>query len=398
VKPVHALIRETHLSVCLVATLGLLGVELGGEERLGSVKDVYDGRLPLDIEVNTFRHIDRVFPSAVVKHGDRVFPLPQAKRQLRDVTFRSMGGQLHLSDYIRLNRVAGVLVLKDGQIALERYEFGNTPETRWVSFSVVKSITSTLAAAAVYDGLIGGLDDPVTKYLPQLRHSAYDGASVRNVLQMASGVRWNEAYTDASSDRRKMLDLQTQQRPGALLRFMTTLPRAARPGTEWNYNTGETYVLGALVRAAVKRPLSQYLSEKIWSSFAMEKDANWWTESPGGVEFGGSGFAATLRDYGRFGEFVLQGGVAGGKQVVPAGWFPNAGQPKRVGDELVPYGYMWWSEPDGAFRAFGIFGQSIYLNPKQNVVVVVWSAQQKPTGSAVLSDNAFFAGVLQALN
>jgi CubicO group peptidase (beta-lactamase class C family) len=398
VKPIRALICETRVAIFLAAVVGLLGLAVGGEERLGSVQDVYDGTLPLEVEVNTFRHIDRVFPSAVVKHGGRVFPLPQAPRQLRDVTFLSRGRQLHLADYIRLNRVAAVLVLKDGQIALERYEFSNTPQTRWVSFSVVKSITSTLAAAAVQDRLIGGLDDPVTKYLPQLRDSGYDGASIRNVLQMASGVRWNETYTDPSSDRRKMLDLQTQQRPGALLHFMATLPRAARPGTEWNYNTGETYVLGALVRAAVKRPLSQYLSEKIWSSFAMEQDATWWTESPGGVEFGGSGFAATLRDYGRFGQFVLQGGVAGSKQVVPGGWFPNAGQPKRVGDQLVPYGYMWWSEPQGAFRAFGIFGQSIYVNPKENVVIVVWGAQQKPTGSAVVSDTDFFAGVLQALH
>jgi CubicO group peptidase (beta-lactamase class C family) len=398
VKPIRALICETRVAIFLAAVVGLLGLAVGGEERLGSVQDVYDGTLPLEVEVNTFRHIDRVFPSAVVKHGGRVFPLPQAPRQLRDVTFLSRGRQLHLADYIRLNRVAAVLVLKDGQIALEQYEFSNTPQTRWVSFSVVKSMTSTLAAAAVQDRLIGGLDDPVTKYLPQLRDSGYDGASIRNVLQMASGVRWNETYTDPSSDRRKMLDLQTQQLPGALLHFVATLPRAARPGTEWNYNTGETYVLGALVRAAVKRPLSQYLSEKIWSSFAMEQDATWWTESPGGVEFGGSGFAATLRDYGRFGQFVLQGGVAGSKQVVPGGWFPNAGQPKRVGDQLVPYGYMWWSEPQGAFRAFGIFGQSIYVNPKENVVIVVWGAQQKPTGSAVVSDTDFFAGVLQALH
>jgi CubicO group peptidase (beta-lactamase class C family) len=397
-RPFHALICETRLRICLALALGLLGLAFRVDERIGSVRDVYDGTLPLEVEVNTFRHIDRVFPSAVVKHGDRVFPLPQASRRLGDVTFLSAGQQLHLADYIRLNRVAGVLVLKDGKIALERYEFGNTPQTRWVSFSVVKSITSTLAAAAVEDGLIGGLDDPVTKYLPQLRNSGYDGASIRDVLQMASGVRWNEAYTDASSDRRKMLDLQMQQRPGALLDFMATLPRAARPGTDWNYNTGETYVLGALVRAAVKRPLSQYLSDKIWSSFAMEQDATWWTESPGGVEFGGSGFAATLRDYGRFGEFVLQDGMAGGRQVVPRGWFPNAGTPKRVGDRVVPYGYMWWSEPEGAFRAFGIFGQSIYVNPKQNVVIVVWSAQQKPTGSAVVSDEEFFAGVLQALH
>ncbi|MBV8864370.1 MAG: beta-lactamase family protein [Acidobacteriaceae bacterium] len=396
-KCVHLLLWENRTPIYLALLTGLFGLALGGQERIGSVREVYDGTLPLELEVNTFRHIDRVFPSAIVKIGGRVFPLLKAPRQLSDVTFLSAGQQLHLADYVRLNRVTGLLVLKNGQIVLERYGFGNTPQTRWVSFSVVKSITSTLTAAAVQEGLIGSLDDSVTKYLPELRGSGYDGASIRNVLQMASGVRWNEAYTDPSSDRRKMLDLQTAQRPGALLRFMATLPRAARPGTEWNYNTGETYVLGALVRAAVKRPLAQYLSEKIWSSFAMEQEATWWTESPKGIEFGGSGFAATLRDYGRFGEFVLEGGAAGGRQVVPPGWFPEAGQPKRVGDQLVPYGYMWWSEPEGAFRAFGIFGQSIYVNPKWKVVIVVWSAQQKPTGSAVVSDNSFFAGVLQAL-
>lgn len=396
-KPISVPVYETRVLVYLALMIGFLFPVFGGNEGIGSVRDVYDGTLPLDVEVNTFRHINRVFPSAIVKHGGHAFPLLVAARQLHDVRFTSLGQPFHLADYIHLNRVAGLLVLKDGKIALEQYEFGNTPQTRWVSFSVVKSITSTLAAAAIQDGLIGGLDDPVTKYLPQLHGSGYDGVSIRNLLQMASGVRWNETYTNASSDRRRMLDLQMHQRPGALLQFMATLPRIARPGTEWNYNTGETYVLGALVRAAVRRPLSQYLSDKIWSSFAMGEDATWWTESPGGVEFGGSGFAATLRDYARFGEFVLEGGIAGGKQVVPIGWFPNAGQPKPVGGDLVPYGYMWWSEPGGAFRAYGIFGQSVYVNPKENVVIVVWSAQQKPTGSAVISDTDFFSGVLHAL-
>jgi CubicO group peptidase (beta-lactamase class C family) len=396
VKMIPALARKPRSLFCFALVLGCLGLAWS-EEPIGSVRDVYDGTLPLGVEVNTFRHIDRVFPSAIVKQGGSVFPLLPAARQLDDVIFVSAGKSLHLADYLRLNRVAGLLVLKNGQVVLERYEFGNTPQTRWVSFSVVKSITSTLAASALKDGSIGSLDDAVTKYLPQLRGSAYESASVRNILQMASGVRWNEAYTDPTSDRRRMLDLQTQQRPGGLLQFMATLPRAAPAGTRWNYNTGETYVLGALVRAAVKRPLSQYLSEKIWSSFAMEQEATWWTESPGGVEFGASGFAATLRDYGRFGQFVLEGGMAGGKQVVPDGWFPNAGQSKRVGRELVPYGYMWWSEPEGAFRAFGIFGQSTYINPREKVVIVVWSAQPKPTGSAVVSDTDFYMGVLQAL-
>ena len=377
--------------------VALISFAVARGERLGSVRDLYDGNLPLPVEVETLRHIDRVFPSAIVRHGSALAPLPQSTRQIKDVTFVSAGQPLRLADYIRLNRVTGLLVLKNGQIALERYELGNTPRSRWMSFSVVKSITSTLAAAALQDGLIKSLDDPVTHYLPQLRGSGYDGATIRNVLQMASGVRWNETYTNPSSDRRRMLDLQGAQRPGALLALMAGLPRAHAPGTFWNYNTGETYVLGALVRAAVKRPLSQYLSEKIWSTFRMEEDATWWTESPGGVEFGGSGFAATLRDYGRFGQFVLDGGKAGGKQIVPPDWFPDAGLSKRVGNRVVPYGYMWWSELRGAFRAFGIFGQSIYINPQQHVVIVVWSAQEKPTGSSEVDDAGFFESVLRAL-
>ena len=384
--------RKTRLATMSVLALTLLAGEHGP-----SVRDVYDGSLSLAAEVNTFRHIDQVFPSATVKAGAHPLPLSTATTSIRDIQFSWAGRTLHLEDYVRLNRVAGLLVLKNGRIALEQYELGNNRETRWVSFSVVKSITSTLTAAAINDGSIQSLDDPVVRYLPTLKGSAYEGVSIRNLLQMASGVRWNEAYTDPFSDRRKMLDIQMTQQPGSLLRFMASLPRIAPPGTRWNYNTGETYVLGALVREAVHRPLSQYLSEKIWTPLGMEQDATWWTESPGGVEFGGSGFAATLRDYARFGQFVLSGGRIGRNRAVPPGWFPNAGLAKMVGSRTVPYGYMWWSEPDGAFRAYGIFGQSIYINPSEQTVIVVWSAQAKPTGSALVSDDAFFRAVIAAL-
>jgi CubicO group peptidase (beta-lactamase class C family) len=201
-----------------------------------------------------------------------------------------------------------------------------------------------------------------------------------------------------------MLNLQMEQKPGAILQFMATLPRAGAPGTVWNYSTGETHIVGALISAAVKRPVAQYLSQKIWSKFGMESDATWWLESPGGLEVGGSGLSATLRDYGRFGEFVLNGGVSGKEHVVPPGWFSEAGSPKRVGNRLMNYGYMWWvadsteaSIHQGAFEAIGIFGQAIYINPKQHVVIVVWSARPKPTGSTVIADDDFFAGVIAAL-
>ena len=122
--------------------------------------------------------------------------------------------------------------------------------------SVVKSITSTLVGVAIKDGYIKSIDDPVTKYLPKLAGSAYDGVTIENLLQMASGVKWDETYTNPASDRRRMLELQLAGKPGSILEFMSTLGRAGEPGTVWNYNTGETYVVGELVHAAVKRPLA----------------------------------------------------------------------------------------------------------------------------------------------
>jgi CubicO group peptidase (beta-lactamase class C family) len=162
--------------------------------------------------------------------------------------------------------------------------------------------------------------------------------------------------------------------------------------------------LGALVGAAVKRSLSGYLSEKIWSRFGMEAEATWWLESPDGLEIGGSGFSATLRDYGRFAQFVLNGGKAGGQQVVPTGWFGEAGTPEKIGGGLMDYGYMWWTLGpgtgaihQGAFYALGIFGQFVYISPKHNVAIVVWSARQKPPGSTMVSDVDFFGAVTAAL-
>jgi CubicO group peptidase (beta-lactamase class C family) len=372
-------------------------------EPIGTVRQVYDGELFPDIQVNTFRNIDRLFSTNTVKRGDHVYPLPPGK-PLGNVKFVSNGKEYDLYDYISLNRVSGLLVLKDGKIALERYELGNSENTRWMSMSVVKSFTASLVGAAIKDGYIKSLEDPVTSYLPQLVGSAYDSVTIRNLLQMASGVRWDETYTNPASDRRRMLELQISQKPGAVLELMATLPRAAEPGTRWNYSTGETQVVGALVRAAVGKPVAQYLSERIWAKFGMEADATWWLESPDGLEVGGSGLSATLRDYGRLGLFLLGGGKAGGEQVLPEGWVKEAGSPKMVGGKSVDYGFMLWPVPnsvgtisEGAFSASGIFGQKIYINPKENVVIVVWGALPKPTGKATIAENGFFAATSQAL-
>jgi|SRR5579872_3463178 len=376
-------------------------------EQIGTVRQMYDGALTPDLAVNTFRNIDRLFPTHTVAHGSRVFPLPVAARQLTQVKFTSRGASWDLADYLAVNRVSGLLVLKNGQIALELYQYGNTDKTRWMAMSITKSITSTLIGAAVKQGYIGSINDPVTKYVPRLTGTAYDGVSIRDVLMMSSGVKWNETYTDPTSDRRHLLEAQIGQVPGAVLEVMAKLPRAAPPGTVNNYSTGETQIAGEILHGAIKRPLAEYLSERIWRKFGMEADATWWLASPDGMEIAGSGFSATLRDFGRFGLFFLNGGVAGGEQIVPEGWTREAGSRQALKDgKKIDYGYLWWPaqptdatpHPGNAFSGIGIFGQYLYLNPQEHVVIVSWGARSKPTGRDIIEDTDFFAAVTAAVH
>lgn len=367
-------------------------------EPIGTVRQIYDGVLTPTLAVNTFRNIDRLFPSRTVSRSPKPLPLPPPAVPLRDLKFSDAGRQYDLDDYLELNRVAAILVLQNGRVKLERYRFGNTGRTRWMSMSIAKSITSTLIGAALKQGYISSLSDPVTRYVPSLTGSAYDGATVRDVLMMASGVRWNETYTDPSSDRRRLLEAQISQVPGSAMDLMKSLPRAAEPGMRYNYNTGETQVAAEILRAAVRRPLATYLSERIWTTFGMEADATWWLDSPDGTEIGGSGFSATLRDYGRFGLFVLGGGIAAGDSILPAGWLREATTPKVLRDgSPLDYGYLWWPGPDGAFMAFGIHGQYVYLNPAANIVIVAWGARPHPTEGQVIADWTFCGAVTAAL-
>jgi CubicO group peptidase (beta-lactamase class C family) len=296
-----------------------------------------------------------------------------------------------------------MMIIKNGEVKFENYELGVEASTHWISFSVAKSFASTLVGAALQDGSIKSLDDQLTQYVPELKGSGYDGVSVRQLLQMSSSVRWDETYTDPKSDRRKLLDQQLTNTPGNVLAYMRTLPKAGPPGSIWNYNTGETIVVGSLLEAATKKPLAEYLSQKIWAPWGMESDGMWWLESPNGSGIAGSGLLSTMRDFARFGLFVLADGVIDGKRVVPAGWFAEATTPKMIGGKLTDYGYFWWPIPkgdpihDGAYQGRGIFGQFIYINPRENLVIVVLSARAKPTGYFVITDNDFFGAVAKAL-
>jgi CubicO group peptidase (beta-lactamase class C family) len=400
----RTLLAATALSLAWTATATAQDYPHASEP-IGTVEQIYDGHLTPDLAVSTFRNIDRLFPVRTIEAGDTPRDLPRAPQDLAAmVSFDIDGVTYDLYDFLALDNVTGLIVLKDGAVVYETYQRGNTADTRWMSMSVAKSITSTLVGAAIRDGHIGSLNDMVVDYVPSLKGSAYDGVSIHDILLMASGVQWNETYTDPDSDRRNLLRAQIAQEPGAAMKVMAALPRAAEPGTVHTYSTGETQVLGEIVRGAVGKPLADYLSEKIWQPYGMEADANWWLDSPDGVEIGGSGLSATLRDFARFGQFFLEGGVIDGTPVLPDGWTEQAGQPQKLKDgSVIEYGLMWWpgwTEPsiaDKAFAAIGIQGQNIYINPAKNIVIATHMSQPKPVGKEPIDPLVFFDAVAEAL-
>lgn len=383
----------------LLLTLSSVGVA----QQPATIGQILAGTMLPGVEVITFVHSETLYPFSRVPRKGPIRLLLLAPKRINNVHFQSGGRNYDLFDYLADNRIAGLLILKDGKIALEEYELGTTPLTHWASFSMAKSVSSTLVGAALQQGLISSLDAPVSRYVPILKGSGYDGVSIRNLLQMASGVKWDETYTDPQSDVSKLGLLLLAQKPGTVLNYMRTLRKAGEPGSIWNYSTGETYLIGPLIEGATHKPLATYLSETLWSRLGMEQDATWWLESPGGMGLAGSGIGATLRDYGRFGLFVQQDGTIDGQRLVPEGWFREAGSAHVIGGKSIDYGYLWWpmaagdSIHQGAFEARGIFGQHIYINSNEELVIVVLSARPKPTGATVLDDAAFFAAVARSL-
>jgi CubicO group peptidase (beta-lactamase class C family) len=285
----------------------------------------------------------------------------------------------YLNQFMTAQRVRGILVLQDGKIRLERYAPPDSPATRWNSFSIAKSITSTLVGAAMKDGAIKSLDDPVTRYIKELRGSAYDEVNVRQLLTMTSGVKWNEDYTDMNSDLARMYALPPDPGFDMTTSYVRRLPREAPPGTKWVYKTSETNLVGVLVAAATGKRLADYLSEKIWRPYGMERDAEWMIDDVG-HEQGGCCLAVTLRDYGRFGQFVLDGARIGGRPIVADTWLPEATRSQVSIGAGSGYGYQWWTRDDGTFEGRGIYGQTLHIDRARRLVIVINSATEEPTG------------------
>ncbi|HMO74251.1 MAG TPA: serine hydrolase [Sphingopyxis sp.] len=340
-----------------------------------------------------FRTMETV-PKVVVNRieaGGKVYPLPQ-------------GAPLDIGSdvdaYMAKQRNAGLIIVQDGKIRLEKYALGYDAAGRWTSFSVAKSLTSTLVGAAVKDGYIKSLDDKVAAYIPTLKGSVYDDVSVRELLTMTSGVQWNEDYTDPNSDVARFNLQQPVEGEDITVSYMKALPREAPAGSKWVYKTGETNLIGVLVSSATGKTLSAYLSEKIWKPFGMEQDAVWMLGATG-HEISGCCMSASLKDYARFGVFMLNGGVADGKKVLPDDWIAAATTKQAdIGFPGRGYGYQWWTNDDGSYAAQGIFGQGIFIDPKRKLVIASngnWPTATDPEGVGAARE-AFYKAVQAAVD
>jgi CubicO group peptidase (beta-lactamase class C family) len=327
--------------------------------------------------VEGFRTIAKFYGGDPVHHGTNVVPLPTDAHPLQ-LHYDSAGVAWDASKFMEHNHVAGLIVLHHGKVVLEQYRLGHTPKDQWVSFSVAKSVTSTLLGVAIHDGFIKSVDEPVTRYIPELAHTGYADVTLKQALTMSVGLRWKEDYKKPDSDwgRSLSLEISSDHRPPVdIVKYMGGLPRVSPPGSTFLYNSGNAQIIGVVVERATHRKLAAYLEEKIWRPLGMEADA-FWVHDRFGRDLGRSMLNATLRDYARFGYFFMHGGKIGNGSILPDGWVAEASHshiPTGWGD--IGYGYEWWINADGTYRALGIFGQMIFLDPKSDVVIVtnsVW--------------------------
>jgi len=347
-------------------------------------------------KLHGFKNMEDIFPTRIISKSKNPYPLTYEPRSLDGLTYKYKGKKYSLEDYMQAFKVAGLIVIRDGKILHESYNFGNNEESKWVSFSVTKSVTSMLLGAAMKDGFINSVNDPIVSYLPQLKNSHYDRVSIKQILHMSSGVDWNEDYNDPSSD----VSIASAYNSLKLYNYLRTLGTSSEPGAKFNYNTAETNLIGGLVRSATSYNLSNYLEQKIWQPFGMEFDAYWVLDYDHKEELGGCCINATLRDYARIGIFAMNNGILeNGINVLPREWMQQSTSPSP---NLEYYGYQWWLDGSNynSFYADGIFGQFIWIDPDSKTVVAMHSAREDADVSSYAGGHRlnFMISLFQEIN
>jgi CubicO group peptidase (beta-lactamase class C family) len=329
--------------------------------------------------VGSFSHLDEILPYYSLAKSESALPLPKAAAPAA-IAYRFAQQDYTLDDFLNHQRVTGFLLIKDGEILAERYQYGRTDRDRFVSHSMAKSIVSLAVGFALAENKIASLDDTVAKYVPKLAGNVYGETTIRNILRMASGVAYSEVY-DGNDDAARFTRMRNRQGSIAALRAFDG--REVEQGTRFHYASNQTVVLTVLLRAVTGMTLSEYLTPRLWQPMGAEAAATW-IKTPDGTETGAGSFNAVLRDYGRLGVLLANDGALGGKQILPKDYLLDATDWHRQPEAFTPnkatpffgYGYQFWLFP-GAKRRFallGVYGQSIFVDPELKLVMVITAA------------------------
>lgn len=341
-----------------------------------------------------------MFNTATVEKGPAASRLPDAKAALT-FTYQFAGVTHRAEDVLEDTDTDGLLILKNGKLVYEIYLNRADAGTHFNSYSMAKSINSILVGLAIADGHIRSVDDPTLAYVPELKGSGYDGTTLKNLLEMRSGVDWDDNFFAEGLASRNAHVASWVEEKARYADAAASTKRAKAPGAAFNYDTMDAAVIGLVVERAVKMPISRYLSERLWRPGGMEADAFYVLDGPPGVgrEFSGGGFDAVLRDYGRIGQLMLDGGRLNGRQILPAAYVAESTtasttSDKETEEQGLGYAYFWWPILNSrAFTALGGEGQFIYVDPATQTVIVKMS--HGPVGPAAVAKEqealSFFA-------
>ena len=375
-----SLFKKGLLGLVLIATLfaGVFSTEI---RQLYNTVRLFDA----DVIVHNFSHMSDIAPTVTIAKSGTTNQLGEKPQALPE-TFAYKGENRSIKDYLTTSSATSLVVIKGNDITHQSYMQGTAELDKRISWSMAKSFLSAIFGIAVEEGHIKDLNAPVTDYVPSLIGSGYDGISIKNVLQMSSGVYFNEDYGDFNSDINRFGRVMALG--GSFDDFAASLTQdpEREQGTFMHYVSIDTHVIGMVLRAATGRSIQDYFNEKLWSKLGTEQDAVYVTDSTGEPMVLG-GLNLITRDYARMGMLFRDNGVLNGEQVIPANWIKDSVTPDAA--HLKPgkrdsattdfgYGYQWWipTNPEQEFMALGIYGQYIYINQKLNVVIAQNSANR----------------------
>jgi CubicO group peptidase (beta-lactamase class C family) len=276
--------------------------------------------------------------------------------------------EIAFDDYLALHKTVAFLIIKNDTIQYEKYFNGYKEESVVASFSMAKSVTSILIGCALDDGLIKSVNEPVVNYIPELKKNGLDKITIRDLLQMQSGIKFNESYVNPFGD-------------AATYYYGTNLRRAIYKrklddkisgDPQFSYSSGDTEVLGLVLERALKgKTITAYLEEKLWKPLGMEYDATWSLDrKKEGLEKTFCCINARARDFSKLGRLYLNGGSWNGRQIVSKSWVEESTHASNGPGEVNYYKYQWWLNDDGSYMMQGILGQYVYVNPAKNLIIV----------------------------